>query len=69
MSVQSKRLWFLEQRRLYVMKLRVAMWWSAKHPSPFPSGVLSPEQLLVHLKEHHPNLFENEWVKTPSKLN
>jgi hypothetical protein len=69
MSVQSNRRWFVEQRQLFVMKLRVAQWWGLAHPGPLPPGAMGPEQILAHLKEHHPNLFEDVWAKASNKLN
>jgi hypothetical protein len=72
MSVQSDRRWAKEQRQIYFMKLRIARWWSVTHPGPFPAGggVISPEQLLAHLKEHFPNLFEDQMAQDKrSKMN
>ena len=55
--LKDQRRWAAEQRRLYIMRQRLAMFWVIGHPPQNLPNVFSPAQLLEILKTNHPELF------------
>ena len=53
----DQRRWAVEQRRLQVMKYRIARHWMIEHPERQP-GYLDPSSALQHLRVNFPELFD-----------